>query len=99
MNPFRESISPMPESSFACQRFTPPSFVFGWHFHPEIELTLIVRGEGKRFIGDDIANFRRGDLCLLGANLPHTWLSDDQHSTGESCESVVIQFLPNCFGD
>jgi len=100
MNPFLESISPSSEVSFSCRGFTLPAFTFGWHFHPEIELTLIVRGEGKRFVGDDIANFRAGDLCLLGPNLPHTWLSDQPNPTDNStCESVVIQFLPDCFGD
>ncbi len=99
MNPIFESISPPSEGSFVCRGFTPPAFTFGWHFHPEIELTLIVRGQGKRFVGDDIANFRAGDLCLLGPNLPHTWLSDQPHPTdGSTSESIVIQFLPDCFG-
>ncbi len=100
MNPKLESISPPSEGSFTYRRIVPRAYTFGWHFHPEIELTLIVRGEGKRFIGDDIANFRAGDLCLLGPNLPHTWLSDVTNPPeGVTAEAVCVQFLPGCFGD
>lgn len=100
MQPFLETLSPAPEASFNWKRFAYPAFTYGWHFHPEIELTLIIRGEGKRFIGDDIANFRSGDLCLLGPNLPHTWLSDSPHSSDpRAAESVVIQFRHDCFGE
>jgi AraC-like DNA-binding protein len=100
MNPFLESISLGPQTSFKYQRFHYTAFTYGWHFHPEVELTLIVRGEGKRFIGDDIANFRAGDLCLLGPNLPHTWLSDLPHPTDPcAAESIVVQFRMDCFGE
>lgn len=99
MKPFRESVEPEPETSFRCVRFVQQGFTYGWHFHPEIELTLIVAGRGKRFVGDDIANFAAGDLCLLGPNLPHSWLSDaEPDGSFAPCESIVIQFLPDCLG-
>ncbi len=99
MKPFRESVEPAPQSSFRCLRFAQQGFTYGWHFHPEIELTLILSGRGKRFVGDDIANFAAGDLCLLGTNLPHCWLSDPEpDGTYAPCESVVVQFLPDCLG-
>ncbi|HET8854412.1 MAG TPA: AraC family transcriptional regulator [Salinimicrobium sp.] len=67
-----------------------------WHFHPEMELTYIVRGEGLRHVGDSIENFSSGDLVLLGKNIPHNWQSFSDEST-DGVEAVVIQFSENIF--
>jgi AraC-like DNA-binding protein len=90
-----EQIRRGAESSFAVRRFKLQSFPFLWHYHPELELTLIVRGRGLRFIGDAIAQFREGDLCLLPSNLPHTWSSAP--GIGR-VESIVCHFLPEFWG-
>ena len=50
-----------------------PTFVPCFHSHDEWELTLINHGTGTRLIGDHIGAFRRGELVLLGPNLPHSW--------------------------
>ena len=61
-----------------------------WHFHPECELTLIVKGRGTRYIGDSIARFGDGDLVFLGSNLPHYWWKDADDR--REARSVVLQF-------
>jgi AraC-like DNA-binding protein len=65
-------------------------FDFFWHYHPEYELTLIVKGKGRRLIGDNHEYFESGDLVLIGPGLPHTWVSNSSMK-GES-EAIVIQF-------
>ena len=40
-----------------------------WHYHPEIELTMITSGEGTRYVGDDVSLFHGPELVLLGRNL------------------------------
>ena len=67
-----------------------PSFDFKWHYHPEFELTLIVKGSGKRLVGDNYTDFGPGDLVLVGPGLPHTWASDQ--SKIDNSWAVVIQF-------
>lgn len=76
-------------SSFHAYRFQVPFFEFKWHYHPEYELTYIVRGSGYRIVGNTYEYFSDGDLVLLGCNLPHTWSGklDDEKS-----DAVVIQF-------
>jgi hypothetical protein len=37
-----------------------------WHYHPEIEIIQIKKGEGTHFIGDSIKRFKDGDIFLIG---------------------------------
>lgn len=76
--------------SFLCYEVNVHSFEFLWHYHPEYELTYIVKGEGKRLVGDSYENFSEGDLILLGPNLPHTWITEKKKK--ETCCAFVIQF-------
>jgi AraC-like DNA-binding protein len=91
----RETIM-VEAGSFVAREFRVPCFPFLWHYHPELELTLIVKGRGLRFVGDSVQAYRDGDLCLLGANLPHSWSSTPRR--GERVHSVVVQFLPDFLG-
>lgn len=91
-----EKISPGVEASFIYKRRSDPRFEFSWHFHPEYELTWIVRSRGRRFVGDGIAPYAEGDLVLLGADLPHTWCSDPSRRGRH--EAVVVQFRHDFLG-
>ena len=76
--------------SFLCYEVNVPAFVFLWHYHPEYELTFIVKGRGKRLVGDSYEQFSEGDLVLLGQNLPHSWVSEKIKK--QNCQAIVIQF-------
>ncbi|WP_207429423.1 AraC family transcriptional regulator [Pedobacter sp. SYSU D00535] len=101
MKPLFHKVPVGPQSSFSIRHDTRPNFVGIWHYHPELELHYIIRGEGVRFIGDRISNFSPGEISLLGENLPHTWRSSDQyyqHNPELEVEVIVIHFLPDCLG-
>lgn len=72
------------------------SFAWNWHYHPELELTWIVKGRGRRLVGDHAQRYGEDDLVLLGANLPHCW-----HSAGEARGgwhmAQVVQFRAGMF--
>jgi AraC-like DNA-binding protein len=78
------------EHSFLCYEVKAPLFDFYWHYHPEYELTFILKGEGKRLVGDTYETFKAGDLVLLPPMLPHTWISE-KHKNG-TCLAIVIKF-------
>lgn len=91
MNPEYENIRiSEKENSFKFFRLSEEYFQSYWHFHPEMELTYIMKGEGMRYVGDSIESFGSGDLVLLGKNIPHNWESFQQMSSG--VEAIVIQF-------
>jgi len=94
MQPSLERITHPPQTSLAWRYFEGEGWDFTWHFHPEIELTLITAGHGQRFVGDSIETFGPGDLVLLGPNLPHTWHSpaSEAPAAEPAVGSVVIQF-------
>lgn len=80
--------------SFLFFKVEKPSLDAYWHYHPEIELSYVVRGHGTRFIGDAIEPFKEGDLLMCGENLPH------DRTTIKFEENVlvyVIQFTKELF--
>jgi AraC-like DNA-binding protein len=73
-----------------------------WHHHPEYELVLIVKGKGKRMVGDNVSRFNKNDLIFLGPYLPHQWLCDkDLHNASglPQDEAFVIQFSYDFLGN
>ena len=90
------------QSSFSIRHDVQQYFPTPWHFHPELELHFVVKGEGLRFIGDNISNFSAGEILLLGESLPHTWKCREEYfeqKCGLQVEAIVLHFLPTCLGE
>lgn len=86
------------DQSFRIKTDIAKKFYNQWHYHPEIELVLIVEGSGTALIGDSIINIKSGDVLLIGANLPHLFKSDvEQDEDHIITESLTIHFLPELF--
>jgi AraC-like DNA-binding protein len=66
-----------------------------WHFHPEIELVYVNKGQGKRHIGNHLSYFNNSQLLLLGANLPHNGFTDRLTVNGSE---TIVQFVPDFLG-
>ncbi|KAA9345442.1 AraC family transcriptional regulator [Larkinella humicola] len=102
MKPLFRKVTDKLENSYIVRHDILPHFKNIWHYHPELELHYIIKGEGVRFIGDKIANFSPGEIVLVGENLPHTWRSGKEYYNNDpdlTIEVIVIQFLPDCLGD
>jgi len=91
--PLLESVPMAGPVSVAVREFELPAFTHPWHRHPEVELTWIIEGSGLRYVGDSVEAFQAGDCCLLGAHLPHAWLSPKDAGPGR-VRSLVVQFDP-----
>lgn len=95
--PTLEKINTGPDSSVfihqCSERRSSPPF---WHFHPELELIYVDKGEGRRHIGNHLSYFHNSQLLLIGANLPHSGFSDKFSRSGsETC----IQFMEGFLGE
>ena len=95
------------QASFRCVRVREQKLGVPWHFHPEYQLTLVLRGSGQRIVGDSIAPVQPGDLTLLGPNVPHFWdvegprgarkaKAGSQHT--RSVDAIVVQFRAEFLG-
>jgi len=98
LHPSFEAIQPTIGSSFTSLKFLTNENIKShvWHYHPEIELIFVCKGSGKRQIGSSISYFSDGDLVLIGSNLPHCGLTNENtHNDYE----MVIQFKPDFLGE
>lgn len=101
MKPHFHKVPVTLQSSFSIRHDIKPDFGTVWHYHPELELHYNIKGEGVRFIGDNISNFVSDEMVLLGENLPHTWRCKDEYFQNNrelNVEAMVIHFLPDCLG-
>jgi AraC-like DNA-binding protein len=101
MKPHYHKVPKNLENSFSLRKDVSANFESTWHYHPELELHYTKKGEGLRFIGDNISNFNSDEMLLLGENLPHTWKSHDAYLHPQSkleVETMVMHFLPDCLG-
>jgi len=92
-----EKVVPQAGSSFAILDKRSRRFDGRFHFHPEIEITLIERSSGRRVVGDSIERFAPGDLVLLGQDLPHQYASDPAPESAAAAK--VIQFRRELLGE
>ncbi|MBC2592879.1 helix-turn-helix transcriptional regulator [Ruficoccus amylovorans] len=68
-----------------------------WHFHPEVELVWIERGQGILHAGHALTTYGPGQLVLMGANLPHAYNSHPNQRNG--ARWTVLHFRPTLWGE
>ena len=66
-----------------------------WHFHPELELVYVNKGQGKTHIGNHLSYFNNSQLILIGANLPHNGFADRLTANGTE---TTVQFKSDFLG-
>lgn len=98
--PIQEQLAPHSAPDVvACSRIEGPDFGCQWHFHPELELTLVRSGGTHRWIGDKITPLKNGDLTFVGSNLPHDYRNEKIPGKPlKSVKAVNVQFHPQFLG-
>lgn len=93
--------SSLNDRSFTTKLNDYPYFLKIWHYHPELELVVILKSEGSCFVGDSIEKFEVADIILIGENLPHMWLNDEdyfQQNSDQSAKAIAIHFKKDYLG-
>lgn len=68
---------------------------------PEMTLIQIIQGNGKRFIGDNVSSFSKGDMFFLGSLVPHCWKAEVPEAGDNHLPKVtarVLYFSPKLLG-
>jgi len=98
--PILETTPQSLRESFHCEVVRGPSYGARWHFHPEVQLTLVLKSSGYRIVGDNISPLVPGDLVLVGANLPHVWHQDESgDGATDAVDAIVIRFREDFLGE
>jgi len=66
------------------------------HQHEEIQVSLIIEGEGTLIVGDTVNYYKSGDLLVIGSHIPHVFKSDI--STHHKSHMVTFFFTEASFG-
>lgn len=88
----REVIPAHPQQSVRVLTHDFPSHICGWNSHPEYEVHLITKTNGRFLAGDQTRTFCPGQVSLIGPNLPHDWVSDLSPGEVAVDRDVVIHF-------
>tara|TARA_R110002051_G_scaffold74049_1_gene134831 strand:- start:2650 stop:3495 length:846 start_codon:yes stop_codon:yes gene_type:complete len=73
-----------------------PIFYNRLHQHEEIQISYIINGTGKLLVGDSIHQFSRGDIYVIGSNLPHIFKSIPSEL---NAHMITVFFTENTFGN
>lgn len=70
-----------------------------WHYHPEIDILLILKNTGYHTTGDFMGELRPGTLVLNGSNVPHAFQPNepDDHDPANPA-MLVLQFSEETLG-
>ncbi|TLX78229.1 helix-turn-helix domain-containing protein [Labilibacter sediminis] len=79
------------KSAIAIDRINVRHYEQNWHYHDEHELIYYIKGKGTRVVGDNLSDFGKKDLVLVGAGLPHLWKNNDEVEY-EGLDLIVIKF-------
>jgi AraC-like DNA-binding protein len=88
-------------NSFRVQTERSPHFYDTIHYHPEHQITVILKGEGTRFIGNHVERFQPGEVYFIGRNVPHVFKCETSYYEGNNqleASSISVFFKDETFG-
>ena len=82
------------------QEFIQTHFTSPFHMHDEFELIIIMKSHGKLYVGNNVTNFKDGNLFLFAPGLPHCFYNTHGFEKDNILpHAVVIQFKRDFLGN
>ncbi len=101
MNPVRFKVIKKEHTSFHIQENKKPYQYDQLHYHPEYQISLILKGTGLGSIGSSLDRFQSGDIYVIAPNIPHVFKNDLRYyekPEKENTHMISLFFLPTAFG-
>ncbi len=102
MHAIFEKFEPNPGHSFYVNDLTIDHFRSPLHFHPQIEITYMIKGTGLGFAGESVQPYQPGDIVMIGENVPHAFISSREHydkKKPETSRAIYLLFRKEMFGE
>lgn len=65
------------------------------HQHEEIQLSYMAEGTGTLLVGDSVNTYKKGDILIIGSNLPHVFKSEQSN---KKSLMLTLFFTKDSFG-
>lgn len=101
MIPIRFKVTKKEDASFHVQVNKMPYQYDQLHYHPEYQISLILKGSGIISIGDSLQEFGPNNIYVIAPNVPHVFKNKSsyyQQPEAANTHMVSLFFLPNAFG-
>lgn len=100
MKPIYERLIGCPDEGLIVKDIHGEACNCPWHCHAEVELVVVLQSQGYRIVGDNIRSLQRGDMVLLGPNLPHAYQHTDRFAVHQPpAHCVLLQFEERLWSD
>ncbi|WP_459212584.1 AraC family transcriptional regulator [Aquimarina rhabdastrellae] len=68
------------------------------HQHEEIQISIVLHGEGTLIVGGTINHYKSGDILVIGSNIPHVFKSNPPEDMSKS-HMLSVFFTTSSFGE
>ncbi len=92
-----EQVCPSPEFSLIAEYLNDKGGI--WHCHPECEITLNIKNNGTRIIGNNVELFDEYDLVLIAGNVPHCYNYYKTEDRLPENHGITVHFSRTLFGE
>lgn len=96
MEPICFRVPRQAEQTLKVEYWELPFFYRPYHFHKECQLSYILNSTGALYISNSCVSFKKGDMFLLGKNLPHVFKSEnnsDVENQGDNPARAISVFF------